>query len=163
MRFALRRILYLALCLMLFCQAALAYETLENGSSGNDVLRMQLALTRLGYAVSCDGTFGTETVNAVKLFQRDNNLEVDGKAGNETLTLLYSMINDAAAVMTVSEDAAQPAEIQATVYCENGGKLKNLADICICVPETETFKVQELHLPVYHYLCAETEAHFYSE
>lgn len=46
---------------------------------------------------------------------------------------------------------------------ETGGKLKNLADICICVPETETFKVQELHLPVYHYLCAETEAHFYSE
>lgn len=46
---------------------------------------------------------------------------------------------------------------------QTGGKLKNLADICICVPETETFKVQELHLPVYHYLCAETEAHFYAE
>ena len=46
---------------------------------------------------------------------------------------------------------------------QTGGKLKNLADICICVPETETFKGQELHLPVYHYLCAETEAHFYSE
>ena len=45
---------------------------------------------------------------------------------------------------------------------QTGGKLKNIADICICVPETETFKVQELHLPVYHYLCAETEAHFYS-
>lgn len=44
---------------------------------------------------------------------------------------------------------------------QNGGKLKEIADICICVPETETFKVQELHLPVYHYLCAETEAHFY--
>ena len=42
-----------------------------------------------------------------------------------------------------------------------GGKLKELADICICVPETETFKIQELHLPVYHYLCAETEAHFF--
>lgn len=43
----------------------------------------------------------------------------------------------------------------------SGGKLKELADICICVPETETFKIQELHLPVYHYLCAETEAHFF--
>ena len=39
-----------------------------------------------------------------------------------------------------------------------GGLLKEKADICICVPETETFKVQELHLPVYHYLCAEVEA-----
>lgn len=44
-----------------------------------------------------------------------------------------------------------------------GGKLKDVADICICVPETETFKIQELHLPVYHYLCAATEAHFFSE
>lgn len=38
-----------------------------------------------------------------------------------------------------------------------GGLLKEKADICICVPETETFKVQELHLPVYHYLCAKAE------
>ena len=42
-----------------------------------------------------------------------------------------------------------------------GGKLKEIADICICVPETETFMVQELHLPVYHYLCAAVEEHFF--
>ena len=40
---------------------------------------------------------------------------------------------------------------------KTGGKLKSICDICICVPETETFKVQELHLPVYHYLCARVE------
>lgn len=40
---------------------------------------------------------------------------------------------------------------------KSGGKLKSICDICICVPETETFKVQELHLPVYHYLCARVE------
>ena len=43
----------------------------------------------------------------------------------------------------------------------SGGKLKSIADICIAVPETETFKVQELHLPVYHYLCAATEEAFF--
>jgi D-sedoheptulose 7-phosphate isomerase len=43
-----------------------------------------------------------------------------------------------------------------------GGKLKETSDICICVPETETFKIQELHLPVYHYLCAAVEAHFFN-
>ncbi len=42
-----------------------------------------------------------------------------------------------------------------------GGKLKDLADICICAPETETFKIQELHLPIYHYLCAATEEYFF--
>ena len=44
-----------------------------------------------------------------------------------------------------------------------GGKLKSVADICIRVPETETYKIQELHLPVYHYLCAAVESHFYAE
>lgn len=44
---------------------------------------------------------------------------------------------------------------------QKGGKLKEIADVCVCVPETETFKVQELHLPVYHYLCASAEKHFF--
>lgn len=46
---------------------------------------------------------------------------------------------------------------------ETGGKLKEVADICICAPETETYKVQELHLPIYHYLCAEIEKHFFKD
>ena len=41
-------------------------------------------------------------------------------------------------------------------------KLSGISDCSIQVPETETFKVQEYHLPVYHYLCAETEKHFFS-
>lgn len=41
---------------------------------------------------------------------------------------------------------------------KSGGELKRICDICICVPEEETFKVQELHLPVYHYLCAKIES-----
>lgn len=45
----------------------------------------------------------------------------------------------------------------------NGGKLNEISDICITVPETETFKVQELHLPVYHYLCAEIEEYFFKD
>lgn len=38
-----------------------------------------------------------------------------------------------------------------------GGKLKDLCDITICVPETETYRVQEYHLPVYHAICAQVE------
>lgn len=44
-----------------------------------------------------------------------------------------------------------------------GGKLKEYSDIAICVPETETFKIQELHLPVYHYLCAAIEENFFED
>ena len=38
-----------------------------------------------------------------------------------------------------------------------GGKLGDLADAAIKVPETETYKIQELHLPIYHALCAAIE------
>lgn len=45
---------------------------------------------------------------------------------------------------------------------KTGGKMKEIADICICAPETETFKIQELHLPIYHYICAKVESHFFN-
>ncbi len=41
-------------------------------------------------------------------------------------------------------------------------KLSRLADVCIRVPETETYKIQELHLPVYHCLCLMLEDKFFS-
>lgn len=40
---------------------------------------------------------------------------------------------------------------------EKQNPLSEMSDIAIRVPETETFKVQELHLPVYHAICAEVE------
>ena len=43
----------------------------------------------------------------------------------------------------------------------DGGTLAELADAAIRVPETETYKVQELHLPVYHALCAALEAELF--
>ncbi len=42
-------------------------------------------------------------------------------------------------------------------------KLMKYADVCIRVPETETYKIQELHLPVYHCLCLMLEDHFFGE
>ena len=43
----------------------------------------------------------------------------------------------------------------------SGGKLKGLADITVAVPDDETFRIQELHLPVYHALCIAAEAEFF--
>lgn len=40
-------------------------------------------------------------------------------------------------------------------------KMSVLGDVCIRVPETETYKIQELHLPVYHCLCLMLEDHFF--
>lgn len=45
----------------------------------------------------------------------------------------------------------------------SGGKLKALADVTIAVPEDETYRVQELHLPVYHALCIAAEEEFFED
>lgn len=45
----------------------------------------------------------------------------------------------------------------------NGGELGRFADICIKVPEDETYMIQELHLPVYHCLCLMLEDRFFGE
>ena len=44
---------------------------------------------------------------------------------------------------------------------EGGGRLAPLSDVCIRVPDTQTYKVQELHLPVYHCLCMMLEERFF--
>lgn len=42
-----------------------------------------------------------------------------------------------------------------------GGELAKVSDVAIKVPETETYMIQELHLPVYHCLCLMLEDHFF--
>ncbi len=42
-----------------------------------------------------------------------------------------------------------------------GGELKSVSDVAIVVPEKETYRVQELHLPIYHALCAMLEEEFF--
>lgn len=43
-----------------------------------------------------------------------------------------------------------------------GGALAKYCDVCMAVPEKETYKVQELHLPVYHALCLAIEKTMFS-
>ena len=48
---------------------------------------------------------------------------------------------------------------------KSGGRIaaKSLADITIRVPDDETFRIQEYHLPVYHMLCIAAENEFFGE
>jgi D-sedoheptulose 7-phosphate isomerase len=60
-------------------------------------------------------------------------------------------------------ETARAVEIKVIGLTGNtGGKLKQFCDECICVPESETFKIQELHLPVYHAICLAVEEEFFS-
>ncbi len=44
---------------------------------------------------------------------------------------------------------------------KNSGRLSSVSDVTVFAPETETFKVQEYHLPIYHALCAMLEEEFF--
>ena len=46
---------------------------------------------------------------------------------------------------------------------EKESKLSAMSDVCIKVPQTETYMIQELHLPVYHCLCLMLEEKFFME
>ena len=65
-------------------------QTVRNGDKGTEVERVQRRLHQLKYLYSADGTFGTLTENALKYFQRKNNLDQTGVADESTQRLLFS-------------------------------------------------------------------------
>ncbi len=69
---------------------------LKNGMWGEDVRKLQTDLVYLGYNLggySIDGGFGTYTELAVRAFQKDNGLVVDGIAGEKTLSKLKELVD----------------------------------------------------------------------
>ena len=84
-----------------------------------------------------------------------------GRAG-DVLIALSTSGNSANCVNAALVARAKGMKVVALTGAD-GGKLAELADAAIRVPETETYKVQELHLPVYHALCAALEAELFRE
>lgn len=67
---------------------------LSSGSSGSAVKELQEKLISLGYSCGvygADGSYGTSTANAVRKFQKDNGLDVDGIAGPNTLSAIEKL------------------------------------------------------------------------
>lgn len=65
-------------------------RTLRNGYSGTDVKELQELLVELDYKTPVNGHYGNETITAVKAFQKDNSLVVDGLAGKKTFAALLA-------------------------------------------------------------------------
>lgn len=77
----------------LFLSTPNAAYIIRRGSKGVDVKDIQRLLIKKGYdAGSVDGKFGPKTERAVKAFQSDNDLKVDGIVGPKTLAKLTEMV-----------------------------------------------------------------------
>lgn len=66
------------------------YVTLRSGDTGQQVTQLQMVLKNLNYSIEVTGAYDSQTITAVKLFQRLNGLNIDGVAGKDTQTVLYS-------------------------------------------------------------------------
>lgn len=76
---------------LVFCQNEPdIMETLDSGDSGPYVTILQQRLVELGYEPgSVDGDFGTATEDAVRMFQTDAGIDVDGRVGPQTRSYLW--------------------------------------------------------------------------
>ena len=83
--------------IFIICMAQRAEAvTYQKGSTGSVVTTIQEKLSRWGYySGKVDGIYGSKTVEAVKYFQRKNNLSVDGKCGPKTLSALCISVSAA--------------------------------------------------------------------
>lgn len=73
---------------------------MKEGDEGSDVRKLQKALKIMGvYDGDIDGTYGGKTVEAVKTFQKDRSLAVDGVAGEETIAELFGKEADDATLV----------------------------------------------------------------
>ncbi len=82
-----------------------------------------------------------------------------GKAGDVLLGISTSGNSQNVTYATVVARASGMKVIGLTGA--KGGNLANVADVTIKVPATETYMIQELHLPVYHCLCLMLECRFW--
>ena len=83
--------------------------------------------------------------------------QVYGYAKNNDLLIAISTSGNSKNVVNAVKVAKSLGIKKIALTGKTGGELKQLADVTICAPSTETYKIQEYHLPIYHYLCASVE------
>lgn len=122
-----KRVIYFLLIVLILNTLALSYwesqptqtRMLQHGARGNDVAELQTRLNQLGYyTLAIDGIFGWGTYWAVRRFQRDYGLRIDGIAGPQTWTALRNNTTLPAATTTPRGFTEQ--EINLLVHLVNG-------------------------------------------
>ena len=83
------------------------------GDTGAGVEEMQRSLSMLGYKVAVDGNFGNETYAAVRQFQADHGLAVDGIIGPNTVDALANALVAGESAPPVSIPAPAPTPVPA--------------------------------------------------
>lgn len=92
------------------------------GSRGSEVTQIQTKLKRWGYYNgNIDGIYGTQTVNAVKYFQRKNGLTQDGIAGPATLKAM-GIYSSSSTSSSTSSNSSNVNLLARVIYGESRGE-----------------------------------------
>ena len=93
------------------------------GSRGEEVREIQSKLKRWGYYTgNVDGIYGTQTLNAVKYFQRKNGLVVDGIAGKNTLEAMGIYSNSSTNSSSSTSNSSDLNLLARLIYGEARGE-----------------------------------------
>jgi D-sedoheptulose 7-phosphate isomerase len=132
-----------------------------NGGSAADAqhiaAELEARFLRERRALPCHAlTTNTSTLTAVgndygyeKTFSRQ--IEAYCRRGDAAIGISTS--GNSANVLEAVKAARKIGAVTVGLTNEKGGKLKPLVDLCLCVPSTDTQRVQECHMTVGHILC----------
>lgn len=123
-------------------------EVLQKGVPCVDLTALTSALT----AVGNDASFEVGYAQLFYALAKENDVLIGmSTSGNSKNVVKAVEVAKALGVKTIGFTGAK------------GGKLEELCDVCLKAPETETYKIQEYHLPIYHYICLEVEKTLFSK
>ena len=115
-----KKLLNIAICAMLAGSMSIStfaapLEVYMKGNQSDEVKEIQEMLIDIGYLEEgqADGIFGNKTVDAVKEFQKDNNIRVDGMVGKETLEALRDAAEEPIVAMVADVAPAAKTEEKA--------------------------------------------------
>lgn len=129
-----------------------------NGCEAPDWLEGALPAISLVSQTALSTAFGNDEA-AVGVFAQ----QVLGYGQTGDVLLVISTSGNSANVVEAAKVARAKGVRVVALTGSKESKLSALADVCIRVPRNEVFQVQELHLPVYHVLCAAVEADVFGE
>jgi D-sedoheptulose 7-phosphate isomerase len=91
-----------------------------------------------------------------QIFSRQ--IESQGNAGDIFFAISTSGNSDN--ILKALEQSKKNKMFSVGLTGQSGGKMKELCDICICIPSNDTARIQESHILIEHIICSEVEKFF---
>ena len=102
-------------------------NAIKYGMKGDDVSKLQTTLKNAGYNIDVDGSFGPQTLAAVKDYQKSNGLTVDGMVGPQTQAALYGGTSTATTTPAATTPTTTTTTTPTTTTGGSGSKASGAA------------------------------------